>query len=66
MILISVYRKLDKVADDIDVVKYLMENGANLTEMSNNGWTLLHFAAHNHSYKVVTFLVEEKDFSNYF
>jgi len=54
------------VADDIDVVKYLMENGANLTERSNNGWTLLHFAAHNHSYKVVTFLVEEKDFSNYF
>ena len=27
----------------LEVVKYLFENGANISEKDNNGWTPLHF-----------------------
>lgn len=50
------------MAEDIDIVKTLMENGADLSAKSNNGWTLLHFASENWSFEVVQFLVEEKEF----
>jgi ankyrin repeat protein len=42
-----------------------MEIGADLTAKSNNGWTLLHFAAANYSIEVVKFLVEEKEFGRF-
>jgi ankyrin repeat protein len=42
-----------------------MENGADLTAKSNNGWTLLHFAAANYSIEVVKFLVGEKEFGRF-
>ena len=56
------FRPYYEIAEDIDIVKALVENGANLKAKSNNGWTLLHFAAANWSFDVVQFLVEEKYF----
>ena len=62
--MLPAFRRCDEIAEDLDIVKFLLENGANLNARSNNGWTLLHFASANYSLEVVQFLVEEKDLGN--
>jgi hypothetical protein len=50
------------MAEDLDIVKYLLEEGADINAKSNDGKTMLHFAAANFSIDVVKLLVEEKEF----
>ena len=44
----------------IEIIKYLLENNADLNVKNNLGSTVLHVAAENSSLKIVKFLVEEK------
>ena len=55
-----------EIAYDLDIVKCLLDYGADLTAKSNDGWTLLHFAAVNYSIDVVNFLIDEKGFGTYY
>ena len=44
----------------LEIVKYLVENGADINAKDNNGWTSLIHAAYNGHLEVVKYLVENK------
>jgi len=45
--------------DKLDIVKYLLENGANINIMGVNGYTPLHFAYANGHFSII-YLLEKK------
>ena len=44
---------------DIDVVKFLIENGVHVDATNNDGWTALHWAAWYEHVDVAKFLIEK-------
>ena len=46
--------------DSILVLKYLVDQNANLGAKSNYGWTILHFASENSDMEIAKYLIEEK------
>jgi ankyrin repeat protein len=47
--------------NDILILKYLLEENADIEAKSMIGWTVLHFAAESNSVDILRFLVEEKN-----
>lgn len=44
--------------DNVEIIRYLTENGANVSSETYDGWTPLHFASANENTDVVHYLVE--------
>ena len=41
-----------------DVVRFLLERGANINKQDHNGWTVLHHASHSNSTNVIRLLLQ--------
>jgi ankyrin repeat protein len=44
------------MADNIEIVKYLMDNGAKIDYKDNNGWTALDFAKVANKKNIIDYL----------